>query len=89
MVCADLDGGELFREVGRLGARLFRVGTGFIKPSVIGQTGSGSVRNETSSNLKFKFKFKKLKNSQKIPKNTSRCDKSNGVKISQKFVHLV
>ena len=25
----------------------------------------------------------------KIPKNTSRCDESNGVKLSQKFVHLV
>ena len=30
-----------------------------------------------------------MKNSQKIPKNTSRCDESNGVKFSQKFVHLV
>ena len=25
-----------------------------------------------------------MKNSQKIPKNTSRCDESNGVKFSQK-----
>ena len=33
--------------------------------------------------------LKKMKNSQKIPKNTSRCDESNGVKFSQKFVHLV
>ena len=32
---------------------------------------------------------KKMKNSQKIPKNISRCDESNGVKFSQKFVHLV
>ena len=32
---------------------------------------------------------KKMKNSQKIPKNTSRCDESNGVKFSQKFVHLI
>ena len=39
-------------------------------------------------NSKFKFEFKKMKNSQKIPKNTLRCDKSNGVKFSQKFVHL-
>ena len=29
-----------------------------------------------------------MKNSQKIPKNTPRCDESNGVKFSQKFVHL-
>ena len=42
-----------------------------------------------AQNSKFKFKFKKLKNSQKIPKNTSRCDESNGVKFSQKFIHLV
>ena len=32
---------------------------------------------------------KKMKNSQKNSKNTSRCDESNGVKFSQKFVHLV
>ena len=32
---------------------------------------------------------KKMKNSQKIPKNISRCDESNGVKFSQKFIHLV
>jgi hypothetical protein len=32
---------------------------------------------------------KKMKNSLKIPKNTSSCDESNGVKISQKFVHLL
>ena len=30
-----------------------------------------------------------MKNSQKILKNTSRCDESNGVKFSQKFVDLV
>ena len=51
--------------------------------------GSGLVRFETGSNSKFKFEFKKMKNSQKIPKNTSRCDEFNGVKFSQKFVHLV
>ena len=33
--------------------------------------------------------LKKMKNSQKISKNISRCDESNGVKFSQKFVHLV
>ena len=31
----------------------------------------------------------KNENSQKILKNTSRCDESNGVKFSQKFIHLV
>jgi hypothetical protein len=31
---------------------------------------------------------KKMKNSQKISKNTSRCDESNGVKFSQKFIRL-
>ena len=51
--------------------------------------GSGLVRYQTGPNSKFKFKFKKMKNSQNIPKNTSRCDESNGVKFSQKFVHLV
>ena len=30
-----------------------------------------------------------MKNSQKIPKNTSRCDESNGVKFSQKSVHCI
>ena len=30
-----------------------------------------------------------MKNFQKNSKNTSRCDESNGVKFSQKFVHLV
>ena len=53
------------------------------------RSGSGLDRYQTGPNSKFKFKFKKMKNSQKIPKNTSRCDESNGVKFSQKFVHLV
>jgi hypothetical protein len=43
----------------------------------------------TGPNSKFKFEFKKMKKSQKNPKNTSRRDESNGVKFSQKFVHLV
>ena len=30
-----------------------------------------------------------MKNFQKKSKNTSRCDESNSVKFSQKFVHLV
>ena len=30
-----------------------------------------------------------MKNFQKIPKNTSSCNESNGIKFSQKFVHLV
>ena len=50
---------------------------------------SGFGWYQTGPNSKFKFKFKKMKNSQKIPKNTSMCDESNGVKFSQKFVHLV
>ena len=50
--------------------------------------GSG-LGYQTGPNSKFKFKFKKMKNSQKNPKNTLRCDESNGVKFSQKFVHLV
>ena len=53
------------------------------------RTGSGLGRYQTGPNSKFKFKFKKMKNFQKIPKNTSKCDKSNCVKFSQKFVHLV
>jgi len=47
--------------------------------------GSGSDRYETGQYSKFKFEIKKMKNSQKIPKNTSRCEESNGVKLSQKF----
>jgi len=42
-------------------------------------------RYETGQNSKFKIEIKKMKNSQKIHKNTSRCDESNGVKLSQKF----
>ena len=51
--------------------------------------GFGLDRYRIGPNSKFKFKFKKMKNSQKIPKNTSRCYESNGVKFSQKFIHLV
>ena len=50
--------------------------------------GFGLGRYQTGPNSKFKFKFKKMKNSQKIPKNTSRYDESNGVKFFQKFVRL-
>ena len=53
------------------------------------RTGSGSGRFQTGPNSKFKFKFQKMKNSQKISKNTSSCDESNGVKFFQIFVHLV
>ena len=61
-----------------------------VHQTVGNRTGSGLVRYEIGPNSKFKFKFKKMKNSQKkIAKNTSRCDESNGVKFSQKFVHLV
>ena len=59
---------------------------GFTKPV---QPGSGLDQYKTGPNSKFKFKFKKMKISQKILKNTSRCNESNGVKFSQKFVHLV
>ena len=53
------------------------------------RSGFGLGRYQTGPNSKFKFEFKKMKNSLKIPKNTSRCDESNGVKFFQKFVHLV
>ena len=43
----------------------------------------------TGHNSKFKFEFKKMKKSQKIPKSTTRCEESNDVKLSQKLVHLV
>ena len=58
----------------------------FTKPV---RPGFGLGRYQTGPNSKFKFEFKKMKNSQKIPKNTLRCDEPNGVKFSQKFVHLV
>ena len=51
-------------------------------------TGSGSGRFQTGPNSNFKFELKN-KNSQKISKNTSSCDESNGVKFFQIFVHLV
>jgi len=47
---------------------------------VTGLTGSGLGRLQTGPNLNFKFEFRKMKKSQKIPKNTSSCDKYNGVK---------
>jgi len=50
---------------------------------------NGLVRYETGQILKFEFEFIKMKNSQKIPKNISRYDESNGVKFSQIFDHLV
>ena len=53
------------------------------------RSSSGLGRYQTGPNSKFKFEFKKIKNSQKISKNTLRCDEFNGVKFSQKFVHLV
>ena len=59
------------------------------KTAVSGVTGADRFRYRLVSNRsKFKFEFKKMKNSQKIPKITSRCDESNGVKFSQKFVRL-
>ena len=56
-----------------------------VKPA---RSGSGLGRYQIGPNSKFKFKLKKMKNSQKNPKNTSRCDESNGIKFSQKFVRL-
>ena len=47
--------------------------------------GSGLGRYQTGPNSKFKFEFKKMKNSQKNSKNTSRCDEYNGVKFSKKI----
>jgi len=47
------------------------------------------VRFETGQILKFEFELIKMKNSQKISKNISRYDESNGVKFSQIFDHLV
>jgi len=52
-------------------------------------TGSGLGRLQTGPNLNFKFEFRKMKKFQKISKNTSSCDESNGVKNFQIFVHLV
>ena len=51
--------------------------------------GSGLGRYQTGPNSKFKFEFKKMKNSQKLTKNISRCDEFNSVKFSQKIVHLI
>jgi len=67
------------------------LGTGPVWP-VTGQTGPARFRfGPVSNRPKFKIQIwiQKMKNSQKISKNTSRCDESNGVKFSQKFVHLV
>ena len=52
------------------------------------RSGFGLGRYQTGPNSKFKFEFKKMKNFQKFFKNTLRCDESNGVKFSQKFVRL-
>jgi hypothetical protein len=37
----------------------------------------------------FGFEFKKFKNEEEIPKNTSWFTESNGVKFFPNFVHLV
>ena len=64
------------------------LGTGPIWP-VTGQTGPGRFRFGPVSNWpKFKIQIWIQKN-EKFLKNTSRCDESNDVKFSQKFVHLV
>ena len=56
------------------------VGTGPVWPVTV-RPSFGLGRYQTGPNSKFKFEFKKK--SQKDPKNTSRCDESNGVKFSQ------
>jgi len=53
------------------------------------RSGSGLGRYQTGPNSKFKFKLKNKKFPKKFPKNISRCDEYNGIKFSQKFVHLV
>ena len=62
---------------------------GFTKPVKPVRPGSGLGRYQTGPNSKFKFESKNEKFLKKISKNTSRCDESNGVKFSQKFVYLV
>ena len=68
------------------------VGTGPVWP-VTDQTGPARFRFGPVPNWpKFKIQISIQKNEKlpkKIPKNTSRCDESNGVKFSQKFIHLV
>jgi hypothetical protein len=59
---------------------------GLQKP--MGTAGSGLRGYRTGPNSKFKFEFKKNEKFSKISKNISRCDESNGVKVSQKFVRL-
>ena len=60
--------------------------SGFTKPVGTGPVWAGTKPAQIQNlNLNSK-KWKILK---KIPKNTSRFDKSNGVKFSQKFIHLV
>ena len=66
---------------------IFRIfiptGTG-PETAVTGVTGPDRFRYrrlETGPNSKFKVEFKKMKKSQKNPKNTSSCDEFNGVKF--------
>ena len=70
------------------------LGPGFTKPVRFDRLqsvrpGFGFDRYQIGPNSKFKFEFKKMKIFQKISKNTLRCDESNGVNFSQKFVYLV
>ena len=73
---------RLHARLGRRGAARVNRTVGNRLPVKPVRTGSGSVRYETGPNSKFKFKFKKLKKSQKNPINISRCDESNGVKFA-------
>ena len=87
--------------IGRVIQDLKTLGTIVIGPGVFLPTGTGPDRlprfpdrfryRPVSNRPKFKIQIwiKKMKKSQKIPKNTSSCDESNGVNIFQIFVHLV
>ena len=47
---------------------------------------STGIQSAKIQNLNLNLKNEKIP---KNPKNTSRCDEFNGIKFSQKFVHLV
>ena len=72
----------------RRGAQLARC-LGFSPPSLQGSPNPSNRSGPVWTGIK-PIQIQNLNSKKwKIPKNTSRCDKSNGVKFSQKFVHLV
>ena len=77
------------RAWGRAGGILRPYPASRVHKTVGNRSGSGLGWYQTDPNSKFKFEFQKMKNFQKIPKNTSSCDESNGVKFFQIFIHLV